>query len=181
MANTCSSGVLVFVSHLQPLIVSIKASQTVLYSKSVSMLVVEFYPKLTPNFSESRDTLMKIAVSLWIISLLFGIKSALIALQLQEWARAYIDTLYVPTRRRPRHRALIHLFSFLGVGLYNAPSMEQLIFALHISVYTVTGGLALFLHSIDTNAAIFFDVVAAFALFGVLALLASLKYPRVGT
>jgi succinate-acetate transporter protein len=178
MADTCSSGVLVFVSHLHPLFVSIKTSQTVLYCKSVAMFIVNFYPTLTPNFVESRNTLMKIAVSLGVISLAFGIKSALIALQLQEWARAYVHTPNVP--RRPRHWALTRLFSFLGVGLYNTPNMAQLILALHISAFALFGGLAMIMHTIDTNGAIVVDVTIVFVLFVMLAVRASLnslKYP----
>ncbi|KAF8476440.1 hypothetical protein DFH94DRAFT_695128 [Russula ochroleuca] len=119
---------------------------------------MEFYPKLTTDSSESRNMLIKLAISIWLISLVFAIKTALIALQLQEWVRIYIDTLNVPSRPRC-HRALIRLFSFLGVDLYNAPNMVQLISALHVSMCTFSGGLAIVVHThkINTIVAIAFD------------------------
>jgi hypothetical protein len=124
---------------------------------------MEFYPKLTTDSSESRNMLIKLAISIWLISLVFAIKTALIALQLQEWVRIYIDTLNVPSRPRC-HRALIRLFSFLGVDLYNAPNMVQLISALHVSMCTFSGGLAIVVHThkINTIVAIAFDVTVAF-------------------
>ena len=165
MADTYLSSVFVFVSHLHPLFVLIKTSQTVVYSKIVAIFIMNLYPRatFTPNFGESHNTLINITISLWLISLVFGIKSALIALQLQEWERAYIDTPNVPSRLH--HRVLIPLRLFLGVDVYNMPNIAQFISALHISMCAFFGGHAVFFHTLDTNVAIVVDVGVAFAIF----------------
>jgi hypothetical protein len=120
------------------------------------MCIVDFYPMLTPDSGESCNMLIKLALSLWLISLVFAIKHTLIALRLQEWACIYIDTLNVPSR--PYHRALIRLFSFLGVDLYNATSTTQMTFALIVSMCAFVGGAMVAFHAIDTRIAIAIDV-----------------------
>jgi hypothetical protein len=131
----------------------------------VAIFIMNLYPlaTFTPNFGESHNTLINITISLWLISLVFGIKSALIALQLQEWERAYIDTPNVPSRLH--HRVLIPLRLFLGVDVYNMPNIAQFISALHISMCAFFGGHAVFFHTLDTNVAIVVDVGVAFAIF----------------
>ncbi|KAH9989276.1 hypothetical protein BJV77DRAFT_1018006 [Russula vinacea] len=128
MADTYLSSVFVF---------------TVVYAKIVAIFIMNLYPRatFTPNFGESHNTLINITISLWLISLVFGIKSALIALQLQEWERAYIDTPNVPSRLH--HRVLIPLRLFLGVDVYNMPNIAQFISALHISIHRCRCGCCL--------------------------------------
>ena len=172
MADTYFSGMikgnLVFVSpHLLPVFVSIKISKTVIYCNLVASLIIDLYrAPLTPDFGESCNTLIKIvAISLWLISLAFGIKSALIALQVYKWTRAYIDRLNDPSRPWPRCGVLIRLLLFLGVDIYNPPNtMAQMTSALQISVCALFGGIAVVFHTIDTNAAIAVDVTVVVAL-----------------
>ncbi|KAF8487749.1 hypothetical protein F5888DRAFT_1758882, partial [Russula emetica] len=158
-----------------------------LLSAIVGAFIVEFYKKLSPdsgdqtvallgqisqqlaNFPSGNYSNMAIRPSpsgsmawvrvnaMWLISLVFSLISAMIATQLQQWGRRYIETPKVPSK--PNHRARVRWFLFLGTDVYKvrlligvAPTL------LHLSVYLFLAGLAIVFHTINPEVAIAVDI-----------------------
>ncbi|KAH9989253.1 hypothetical protein BJV77DRAFT_1185869 [Russula vinacea] len=165
---------------------------TGLFSVIVAAFIIEFYKKLLPDSGEQTvDLLGQIskqlsnfpsgnlsitanqpspprasmiwANAMWLISLVLSLTSALIATQLQQWARSYVDTPNFLSE--PKKRARVRLFLFLGTESYKMRYIVQLAYSLlHISVYLFFGGLVIVFHTVHKNVAIAVDV--AVGLFG---------------
>jgi hypothetical protein len=87
--------------------------------------------------------------SLWFLSLVINLSSALLATSLQQWARRYIR-LTQPARRTPEKRARIRAFYANGVDKMHIPwAVEGLPTLLHLSLFLFFGGLAIFLFNVD--------------------------------
>ena len=101
--------------------------------------------------------------SMWLISLVLSLTSALIATLLQQWARRYVETPHRPGE--PKDRARVRSFLFHGTELYKMRFAVQIApTLLHFSVYLFFAGLVVLFHTIDKNVAIAVDVsVGVFA------------------
>jgi hypothetical protein len=175
-----SNGILVFVSPnlLIPLLVSMTRTRfkTGLFSATVGAFIIEFYKQLSPNSGNltviplangtysitanppSPPSASMIWVnSMWLISLVLSLTSALIATLLQQWARRYVEMPNVPSE--PNERARVRWFLFLGTESYKMRLAVQLApTLLHLSVYLFFAGLVIVFHTINKNVSIAVDV-----------------------
>ncbi|KAH9956664.1 hypothetical protein BGW80DRAFT_1213323, partial [Lactifluus volemus] len=87
--------------------------------------------------------------SLWFLSLVISLTSALLATMLQQWARRYL-TITQPPRYSPHKRASIRAFFANGVEEFHLPwSVEALPALLHLSLFLFFTGLAIYLSSVN--------------------------------
>ena len=188
-----STGILIFVSpNLLAWFVSMTSSKTGLFAATVGAFILEFYKTLSPdsgnqtvallgqisqqfsNFPNSTHSItatppfspsasMIWVNSMWLISLVLSLTSALIATLLQQWARRYVETPHRPNE--PNQRARVRSFLFHGTELYRMRLAVQLApTLLHLSVYLFFAGLVVLFHTINKNVAIAVDVsVGVFA------------------
>ena len=102
--------------------------------------------------------------SLWLLSLVFSLTSALSALLLQQWAQRYIELPHIPSLSRERAR--VRSFLFLGTLRYNMRlAVEMIPTLLHLSVFLFLAGLVIFFFTIHRTTAIV--VLIAVGLLGV--------------
>ena len=164
---------------------SLTGSEIGLFSTIVAAFIIEFYKHLSPdsgnqtvallgqishqlaNFPNGTYSItanqpsppsasMIWANSLWLISLVLSLSSALIATMLQQWARRYVET---PKTSDPNHRARVRSFLFLGTEIYKMQILSQLAFSLlHLSLYLFFAGLVIVFHTINKNVAIAAEV-----------------------
>ncbi|KAF8476437.1 hypothetical protein DFH94DRAFT_634996, partial [Russula ochroleuca] len=149
---------------------------TGLFSATVGAFIIEFYKQLSPNSGNltviplangtysitanppSPPSASMIWVnSMWLISLVLSLTSALIATLLQQWARRYVEMPNVPSE--PNERARVRWFLFLGTESYKMRLAVQLApTLLHLSVYLFFAGLVIVFHTINKNVSIAVDV-----------------------
>ena len=119
-------------------------------------------PQPYPPFS--ADTRMVCVNTMWLLSLVFSLASALSATLTQQWARRYTQLPEIPSSQKDKARVRSYLF--LGTRKYymhHAVEMTPLF--LHLSVFLFFVGLALFFFSINETVAIAISVsVGLFAL-----------------
>lgn len=116
--------------------------------------IIEFYNKSSRN--PYSDRLINSSFTLWNLAMICTISSALIALQIQDWARFYFDTIYTPSR--PHHRALVHSTLSRGLDFYKVREIAQMPLALlHASVGMSAVGFMIIFHVISQGAAITVD------------------------
>ena len=188
-----SNGILVFVSpNLLTLFVSMTSFKTGLFSATVGAFIIEFYKTLSPDSGNQTVVLLgqiskqlanipngTISItadqrfspsasmiwvnSMWLISLVLSLTSALIATLHQQWARRYLEMPHRPSE--PNHRARVRSFLFLGTEIYKIRLAVQIApTLLHFSVYLFFAGLVVLFHTINKNVAIAVDVsVGVFA------------------
>ena len=177
--------VFVSINLLFLLFISMTSSKTGLFSAIVAAFIIEFYKTLSPdsgdqtvallaqisnqlanspngtysntaNQSSPPSASMIWVISMWLMSLIFSLASALIASLLQEWARRYVET---PNEGMPNRRARVRSFMFLGTELYKMRNIVQIGFSLlHFSVYLFFGGLVILFHTINMEVAFTVDV-----------------------
>jgi hypothetical protein len=153
--------------------------ETAVFSAVVAAFIIEFYKKLpsdsvdetvallrqisqqlpnVPNSTNSNKAPMVWAISMWLISLILSLASALIATMLQQWTRRYVDTPGVST-----HRARIRLFLFHHTYFHQMALLAEILpIILHFSVYLFFAGLAITFHTIHRKVAIAVDVAIGF-------------------
>ena len=102
--------------------------------------------------------------SMWLISLVLSLTSALIATLLQQWARRYVDPPHRPSE--PNDRARVRSFLFHGTEFYRMRLAVQIApTLLHFSVFLFFAGLVVAFRTIDKSVAIAVDAaVGVFAL-----------------
>jgi hypothetical protein len=109
--------------------------------------------------------------SMWLISLVLSLTSALIATLLQQWARRYVEMPHRPSE--PNHRARVRSFVFHGTVFYRMRFAVQIApTLLHFSVYLFFAGLVVAFRTIDKSVAIAVD--AAVGVFAVAYIVLSL-------
>ena len=87
--------------------------------------------------------------SLWFLSLVMSLSSALWATALQQWARRHIHRTQ-PARCSPEKRERIRAFFVDGVDKMRLPwAVEGLPTLLHFSLFLFFGGQAIFLFNVD--------------------------------
>jgi hypothetical protein len=100
--------------------------------------------------------------AMWLISLVFSITSALIAILNQQAVRRYVEIPKEP--RKPSDRARVRLLLSRGMTLYRMPLV---IFAapmlLHLSIWLFFGGLVIVFHNICEKVAIALDIAVGFS------------------
>ncbi|KAH9971352.1 hypothetical protein BGW80DRAFT_1513149 [Lactifluus volemus] len=104
-------------------------------------------PATPPPFSPPRYAIW--VNSLWFLSLVISLTSALLATLLQQWARRYL-TITQPPRLSPHKRARIRSFFADGVEKFHLPlAVETLPALLHVSLFLFFSGLLVFLFNIN--------------------------------
>ncbi|KAH9018713.1 hypothetical protein EDB85DRAFT_600337 [Lactarius pseudohatsudake] len=107
----------------------------------------------TPSQTYSPGLSIILVNSLWLLSLVFSIASALVAILIQQWARRYIQLPKIPTI--PRDRARVRSYLFLGMTEYHMPRVVDAAPALlHLSVFLFFAGLVIFLFTVFEAVAI---------------------------
>ena len=87
--------------------------------------------------------------SLWFLSLVISLTSAMLATLLQQWARRYIRATR-PPRCSPEKRARMHAFFSNGVKKFRVDwAVEALPALVHLSLLTFFAGLLIFLHNVN--------------------------------
>ena len=105
------------------------------------------YPKYSPSLS------IILVNSLWLLSLLISITSALAATLVQQWARRYVQLPQIPTV--PRDKARVRSYLFLGIQRYGMTrAVEAAPALLHLSVFLFFAGLVIFFFTIFKPVAI---------------------------
>jgi Family of unknown function (DUF6535) len=115
-----------------------------------------------PSFSPS--TRMVCVNTMWSLSLVLSLASALSATLTQQWARRYTQLPQIPSSQKDKARVRSYLF--LGTRKYYMHhAVEVTPLLLHLSVFLFFVGLAIFFFSINETVAITISVsVALFAL-----------------
>ncbi|KAF8476435.1 hypothetical protein DFH94DRAFT_111485 [Russula ochroleuca] len=149
---------------------------TGLFSATVGAFIIEFYKQLSPN--PGIQTVIPLANgnytiitsqpsppnapiiwvnSMWLISLVLSLTSALIATLLQQWARRYVEMPHRPSD--PKDRARVRSFLYLGTGIYKIRFAVQIApTLLHLSVYLFFAGLVVVFRTINKSVAIAVEV-----------------------
>jgi hypothetical protein len=174
------------------------SSKTGLFSATVGAFILEFYKKLSPDSGDqtvallgqisqqlanfpngtysntaTQSSLPSASMiwinSLWLISLVLSLTSALLATLLQQWARRYVETPKVPNE--PNDRAHVRSFLFLGTVSYKMRLAVQIApTLLHLSVYMFFAGLVIVFHTINKKVAIAVDVAVGLFVLAYIAL-----------
>ncbi|KAH9972296.1 hypothetical protein BGW80DRAFT_1459918 [Lactifluus volemus] len=104
-------------------------------------------PVQPPIFSPQKSAVL--VNSVWFLSLVISLTSALLATMLQQWARRYV-TITQPARYSPEKRTSIRAFLADGVDKFHLPwSVEALPALLHLSLFLFFSGLAIYLFNIN--------------------------------
>jgi Family of unknown function (DUF6535) len=128
-----------------------------------SILATQVQP---PDFSPPTSAVL--VNSLWFLSLVISLTSALLATMLQQWARRYLK-ITQPSRSMPHKRASIRAFFVHGVEKFHLPwSVETLPALLHLSLFLFFTGLAIYLFNINHTvfSAVVWWVVLAGGVYG---------------
>ena len=116
-------------------------------------------PTPYPQYSPSLSIIM--VNSLWLLSLLLSIASALVATLVQQWARRYIQLPQIPSV--PRDRARVRSYLFLGIQIYHmSRAVEAAPALLHLSVFLFFAGLVIFFFTIFKAVAIVVSICVGF-------------------
>jgi hypothetical protein len=99
------------------------------------------------DYSSSSPTTTIVWVNtLWLLSLVFSLASALSALLMQQWERSYTELPRIP--RSSSERARVRSFLFLGTLEYDIRlPVDVVLTLLHVSVFLFLVGLVLFFSS----------------------------------
>jgi hypothetical protein len=118
-------------------------------------------PQTSQSFSPSASIVW--VISLWMISLILSLSSALFATLLQQWARRYVQMPQIPGP--PKDRACVRSFLFFGTRKYQMRmSIETAPALLHLSVLFFFAGVVILFYDIHTTVAnivsLFVSIVA---------------------
>lgn len=131
--------------------------QTVVLLGQISQQLAGFngttYPNLPTARPPSPSTSMILVNTMWLMSLVLSITSALLATLLQQWARRYTQTPQIPSLASDRARVRSYLF--LGTLKYKMNlAVETVPTLLHLSVFLFFIGLVIFFFPINKAVAI---------------------------
>jgi hypothetical protein len=172
---------------LFPWFTTMTSSKTGLFSAIVGAFIIEFYKKLSPDSGDQTVNLLcQISQqlpnsmngncstlqtdksfspgasiiwvnSMWIMSLLLSLTSALFATLLQQWARRYVQMPQIPTE--PKQRARVRSFLFFGARKFNMRiAVETAPTLLHLSVFLFFIGLVILFYTIHKTVAIIVSI-----------------------
>src|SRR6267142_3473849 len=107
-------------------------------------------PQTSQSFSHSATFVW--VISMWMISLILSLSSALFATLLQQWARRYVQMPQIPGP--PKDRACVRSFLFFGTRKYQMRiSIETVPALLHISVFFFFAGVVILFYDINKTVA----------------------------
>ncbi|KAH9054828.1 hypothetical protein EDB87DRAFT_1644897 [Lactarius vividus] len=136
--------------------------QTVYLLEQISQQLIALSPNgtyipPTPPQAYTPGLSIILVNSLWLLSLVFSIASALVAILIQQWARRYIQLPKIPTI--PKDRARVRSYLFFGMTEYHMPRVVDAAPALlHLSVFLFFAGLVIFLFTVFETVAIVVSV-----------------------
>ncbi|KAI0000155.1 hypothetical protein BJV74DRAFT_794429 [Russula compacta] len=141
---------------------------TSVFSAIVASFIIESYKFLSPNLGDSSPPTPATSIvcvnTLWLLSLVLSITSALFATLMQHWTRRHIQLAQDSNRLRDPAHTYSSLFpSIQRYFMHRAVTMTVTI--LHLSVFLFLVGLVVFFFTINKIVAIF--VLAVVGLFGV--------------
>jgi hypothetical protein len=117
------------------------------FSATIATVLVESYNKLSPNSGDnsphSPTTSIARVNTVWALSLVLSVTSALLAISVQQWVRRYIELPLFP--RLSSERARVRSYLFLGTlnfGMHHAVEAAPIL--LHLSVFLFLIGLMMF-------------------------------------
>ncbi|KAF8493469.1 hypothetical protein F5888DRAFT_828214 [Russula emetica] len=132
----------------------------VVFSATVAAVLVESYKKLSPDSGDHSPhfpTTIVCVNTVWALSLVFSLTSALLAILIQQWVRRYIELPLLP--RLSSERARVRSYLFLGTldfGMHHAVEVAPML--LHLSVFLFLIGLAMFFIIINKTVAIVLSI-----------------------
>ncbi|KAI9432113.1 hypothetical protein H4582DRAFT_1128922 [Lactarius indigo] len=141
-------------------------NQTVYLLGQISQQLAAFPPNGTSfpptPYPEYYPSLSIILVnSLWLLSLVSSIASAVVAALIQSWTRRYTLLPQIPSV--PRDRARVRYYSFLGVSAYHmSRATEAGAMLLHLSVFLFFAGLVIFFFTIFKPVAVVVSTCVGF-------------------
>ncbi|KAI9439792.1 hypothetical protein H4582DRAFT_1942943 [Lactarius indigo] len=145
-----------------------------LFSPIVATFIVESYQELSSGSASGDKTAHPPGLSiiwvnsLWLLSLVLSISSALVVTLVQQWARRYTQLPQIPSLLGERERG--RTFLFRGISIY--PMRRTVTVAqalLHLSVFFFFFGLVIFLFAVSKMVAIVVSICVG--LFGLVYLI----------
>ncbi|KAH9074296.1 hypothetical protein EDB83DRAFT_2356101 [Lactarius deliciosus] len=172
-----ANGVLVFTGLLSATVAAFviegykklssdSGNQTACLLGQISQQLAAFSPNGTyvpptpcPNYSPSLSIIL--VNSLWLLSLVLSIASAVVAALIQSWTRRYTQ---LPTISSvPRYRACVRSYLFIGTLRYRMSfAAEAAPALLHLSVFLFFAGLVIFLFTIFKAVAVVISICVGF-------------------
>ena len=169
------------------LFITMTTWKTGLFAATVGAFIIEFYKQLSPDSgNQTVDLLCQISQqlpnfttgtctppqagqsflpgaaivwvnSMWMMSLILSLTSALLATLVQQWARRYVQMPEIPGD--PKDRARVRSFLFFGTQRYKMRiAIETAPTLLHFSVFLFFAGLVIQFFSINKVVAIVVSV-----------------------
>lgn len=133
-----------------------------MFSATVAAVLVESYKKLSPGDSGdhspySPTTSIVCVNTVWALSLVLSLTSALLAILIQQWVRRYVELPLLP--RSSSERARVRSYLFLGAlnfGMHHAVEAAPML--LHLSVFLFLAGLVMFFFIFNKTVAIVLSI-----------------------
>jgi hypothetical protein len=121
--------------------------KAVVFSATVATVLVESYKKLSLDSGDhsphSHSTIIVCVNTVWALSLVLSLTSAMLAILIQQWVRRYTELPLSP--RLSSERARVRSYLFLGTlkfGMHHAVEAPPIF--LHLSVFLFLIGLVMF-------------------------------------
>jgi hypothetical protein len=131
------------------------------FSATVATVLVESYKKLSPDSGDlsplSPATTIVCINTVWALSLVLSLSSALLAMLIQQWVRRYMELSLLP--RLSSERARVRSYLFLGTlnfGVHHAVEAAPML--LHLSVFLFLTGLVMFFFIVHKTVAIVLSI-----------------------
>jgi hypothetical protein len=127
------------------------------FSATVASVLVESYKKLSPDSGDhsahSPTTSIVFVNTVWALSLVLSLTSALLAILIQQWVRRYNELPLLP--RLSSERARVRSYLFLGTLNFDMHhAVEAAPILLHLSVSLFLIGLVMFFITVNKTVAI---------------------------
>ncbi|KAI0282686.1 hypothetical protein BC826DRAFT_921487, partial [Russula brevipes] len=126
-------------------------SQQLAGSANGTNVPLQIYPSPSPNIS------IVLVNTMWLLSLVLSVMSALSAAMIQQWARRYVQLPRIPGPSSDQAR--VRSFLFFGAckyGMINAVELTPALF--HLSVSLFLAGLIIYLFTINKTVAIILTI-----------------------
>jgi Family of unknown function (DUF6535) len=159
-----TSDILIFVSPnklSQCSYLSANVRKAVVFSATVASVLVESYKKLSPDSGDhsphSPTTSIVYVNTVWALSLVLSLTSALLAILIQQWVRRYIELPLLP--RLSSERARVRSYLFLGTlnfGIHHAVEAAPMLLHLSVSLFLI--GLVMFFVIVNDTVAIVLSI-----------------------
>ena len=134
--------------------------KAVVFSATVAAVLVESYKQLSPDSGDHSPNSPSIIVcvnTVWALSLVFSLTSAMLAILIQQWVRRYMELPLFP--RVSSERARVRSYLFLGTlnfGMHHAVEAAPML--LHLSVFLFLTGLVMFFFVVHKTVAIVLSI-----------------------